>query len=59
MLTRECKDVNLRILNLIVCMYLQPFEGVYNICTYNIDTLTSKSLELWFVSNFHVVIVVS
>jgi len=37
----ECKDMNLRALNLVVGRYLWPFEGVYNICTYNIGTLYS------------------
>jgi len=32
-------DMSLQALNLDVGMYLQPFEGVYNICTYNIDIL--------------------
>jgi len=30
------KDVILQALNLVVGMCLQPFEGVYNICTYTI-----------------------
>jgi len=39
MLTHESKDVSLQALNLVVDMYLKSFEGVYNICTYNIDIL--------------------
>jgi len=39
MLMCECIDVSLQALNLVVDIYLQPFEGVYNICTYNIDIL--------------------
>jgi len=33
MLVREHRDVSLQALNLIVGMYLQPFEVVYNIGT--------------------------
>jgi len=39
MLAREHWDVSLRALNLVVGMYLQPFESVYNISIYNIGTL--------------------
>jgi len=36
--------MSLRALNIIVYMYLQPFEGVYNICTYNIGTLYMEGI---------------
>jgi len=35
MLVHKYKDMSLKTLNLVEGMYLQPFEGVYNICTYN------------------------
>jgi len=55
MLVCEHRDVSLQALNLIVGVYLQPFEGIYNICTcnniervysihtYNMDTYIHRS----------------
>jgi len=34
MLAYKHKDMSLQALNIVVGMYLQPFEGVYNLCTY-------------------------
>jgi len=39
MLACEYKVVSLRALNLVIGMYLQPFEGIYNICTYKVGVL--------------------
>jgi len=38
-LALELRDVSLRALHLLAGLYILPFEGVYNICTYDIGTL--------------------
>jgi len=39
LLACECKNVSLQVSNLIVGRYLQPFEVVHNIWTYNMERI--------------------